>query len=190
MTPSTLVLIVLLLVMGEIANAAPDNATLFRLCPPDEQMDLVVEPLHEHATHAGLTTELISNAAESRLRAAKLYGPQTASPILYVNVNALPPRQGSQHFPAYNIAVHYKRLFADPRIGHAGWLTTWSTGTTGRGDGSDIVSVLNGHLDEFLVQYLRVRDSEACKRLRNGGLPGYLKAICAEAPHFAMCRER
>ena len=205
MAPSALASVMLLLVMSVIANAAPDNTALFNLCPPDERMNLVVEDLTEHATQGGLTREQISNAAESRLRAAGLYDPK-AMPLLYVSVNVLPPEKASKSFSAYSIEVSYARLLVDPRIPVVGLAKTWSTSSVGQGYSSYIVSSLSKHLDRFLVEYLRVRDSEACKRLRSIRAAAQdtpeqttpkeapterqrLEEFCAEVPQSALCRD-
>ena len=46
---------------------------------------------------------------------------------------------------------------------------TWNTGFAGQGGGSYILSNLSRLLDQFLVEYLRVRDSKACRDLRTEG---------------------
>ena len=70
------------------------------------------------------------------------------------------------HFPYYNIDVRYSRLLFDPRLPRLRHAVTWNTGSVGQGDRSFILSVLSQHLDKFLVDYLRVRDSKACQALR------------------------
>ena len=147
-------------------------------------MRLVVESLREHAVQGGLTEESIRNAAESRLRAAGIYDPK-ATPYLYVNVNVGRPEKGSRHFPLYSIGVEYKRVLFDDRVlglGYRvldsdwgiklyGFATTWDIGGAGQGDSSYILSNLSRLLDEFLVEYLRVRDSKSCQDLRRRGVP-------------------
>ena len=155
----------MLLATSAAAYAAPDTGDLFDLCPPDEGMRLVVESLHQHAGRGDLTTAQIRNAAESRLRAAGIYDPEAAS-SLYINVNAGSPEKGSRHFPFYNINVAYRRPLLDLRLAWYGLADTWSTGSTGQGDSSYILSALSRYLDKFLVDYLRVRDSKACQDLR------------------------
>ena len=79
-------------------HAAPDASELFDLCPPDEGMNLVVENLPEHAPQAGLTEERIRNAAESRLRAAGIYDPQSGFLPLRQH-QPRPPEKREQPFP-------------------------------------------------------------------------------------------
>ena len=155
----------MLVVMTAGAHAEPTNFDLFKLCPPDERMDLVVERLHEYDAKGGLTESQIRNAAESRLRGAGLYDPE-AAPYLYVNINAGAPEAGSRHFPFFSITVQYKRMLPDFRIPWISFATTWGIGFVGQGDSSFILSNLSQFLDEFLVEYLRVRDSNACRELR------------------------
>ena len=148
--------------------AAPDTGDLFDLCPPDEGMRLVVESLDEDAIQRDLTEAQIRNAAESRLRAAGIYDPE-AAPYLYINVNPGPPEKGSRHFPFYAIGVEYRRVLLDPRLPWFRYATTWDIRSAGEGDSNFILSILSQYLDEFLVDYLRVRDSKACQDLRAEG---------------------
>lgn len=148
--------------------AAPDTGDLFDLCPADEGMRLVVESLEEDAKQGYLTEEQIRNAAESRLRAARLYDPE-ADPYLYINVNAGSPQM--EHFPFFSIGVTYNRVLLAPRLLRFGYAATWSTGFAGQGGSSYILSNLSRLLDGFLVDYLRVHDSKACQDLRAEGRP-------------------
>ena len=143
--------------------AEPDTGDLFKLCPSDEGMELIVERLDEDAKRGDLTEEQIRNAAESRLRAAGSYNPK-AFPYLYINVNVGPPEIG--HFPFYSIDVRYYRLLLDSRLPRLSYAATWNVGSVGQGDSSFILSALSQHMDKFLVDYLRVRDSKACQDLR------------------------
>ena len=172
----------MLMLMSAAAFAAPDNGDLFALCPSTEGMRLVVDSLDEDANREDLTEEQIRNAAESRLRAAGIYDSK-ATPYLYVNVNVGRPEKGSRHFPYYSIGVEYKRVLFDDRVlglGYRvldydwgdqlyGFATTWDIGGAGRGDSSYLLSNLSRLLDKFLVDYLRVRDSKACRGLRAEG---------------------
>lgn len=159
--------------------AASDTGDLFALCPSAKGKRLVVESLREHAPQGGLTEQSIRNAAESRLRTAGIYDSK-ATPYLYVNVNVGRPEKGNRHFPYYSIGVEYKRVLLDDRalgLGYRvfdsdwgdqlyGFATTWNIGGSGQGDSSYVLSNLSQLLDEFLVDYLRVRDSKACQDLR------------------------
>ena len=155
----------MLIVMTTTVHAEPGTGDLFDLCPPEERMRLVIEELHEHHAKGGLTEKQVRNAAESRLRAAGLYDPDAAT-ALYVNVNAGAPETEGGHFPFFSISVEYKRLLYDFRLPWLGVATTWDTGSAGQGDSSFVLSYLSQHLDRFLVEYLRVRDSKACQELR------------------------
>ena len=62
--------------------------------------------------------------------------------------------------------MYYTRPLLDIRLPLYGLAATWNTGSAGQGDSSFILSYLSQHLDEFLVDYLRVRDSKACRELR------------------------
>ena len=155
----------MLLLTSAAVFAAPDTGDLFDLCPPDEGMRLVVESLDEDAGRGDLTEEQIRNAAESRLRAAGIYDPE-ADPYLYISVTVGPPENGSGRFPFYAIEVKYKRMLPDLRLSWLRFATTWDSGSAGQGGSSYILSNLSQHLDRFLVDYLRVRDSEACQALR------------------------
>lgn len=156
----------MLMLTSAAVFAAPDTGDLFDLCPPDEGMGLVVERLREHARRGGITEEQIRNAAESRLRAAGIYDPE-ADPFLYIRANIGPLEKGSKFFSYYSIDVKYKRVLLDHRLPRFGYATTWDTGSAGQGRSSYILSALSGFLDKFLVDYLRVRDSEACQDLRS-----------------------
>ena len=158
---------VLMLTSGAVF-AAPDTGDLFYLCPPNEGMRLVVESLDEDAIRGELTEEQIRNAAESRLRAARIYDPE-ADPYLYINVNAGFPQGG--HFSFFAIGVTYNRVLLDPRLPKFGYAATWNTGFAGQGGSSYILSNLSRLLDKFLVDYLRVRDSKACQDIRRRRAP-------------------
>lgn len=170
----------MLMLTSAAVFAAPDAGDLFDLCPRDEGMALVVESLDEDAKRGGLTEEQIRSAAESRLRAAGVYD-READPYLYINVNAGSPQMG--HFQFFAIGVEYKRVLLDDRalgLGYRvldsdfedrlyGFATTWDIRGAGQGDSSYILSILSQFLDEFLVDYLRVRDGKACQDLRAEG---------------------
>ncbi len=128
---------------------------LFGSCRP---MRLVVEFLSPDAQAVGLTKERIQLAAESRLRAARLYTESWEEgnyAYLYININVVGP--------AYSISVQYKKQVTDRVNNSNGTATTWDTGITGThgGNANHIVQHLSGRLDLFLANYLRVNES-AC----------------------------
>ena len=141
--------------IGQDVASRRERFKLFNACKP---MQLVVESLPSGATALGLTRESLQAAAESRLRAARLYteAPEKADLAwLYVNVNVV----GLGH----NISVQYKKSVTDA-FGISGFAPTWedgSTGTQGMTGASFILSGLAPLLDKFLAAYLRVNE-EAC----------------------------
>ena len=132
-----------------------DHFNLFNACRP---MDLTIEHLHDYATAIGLTREALQAAAESRLRAARLYSgdyEKTGFAYLYVQVSVVDQ--------AYAISVRYNKRLTD-EFGISGWAVTWVSGSTGMHGRSAgyIMSSLSRHLDKFLASYLRVNES-ACE---------------------------
>ena len=129
---------------------------LFNACRP---MALVIESMSEGAAAIGLTKELLQAAAESRLRAARLYTEDLSSrsdySYLYVNVNVVGP--------ASSISVEYKKEVVD-MFGKSGIATTWDTGSAGTARNSGVIlSYFSQHLDQFLAAYLRVNE-EDCRQ--------------------------
>ena len=133
-----------------------DHFKLFNACRP---MLLVVERLSSDAQAVGLTRERIQLAAESRLRAARLYTEsweKANRAYLYINIHV--------KSPALSITVEYKKRVTDLATKSNGLATTWvtgSTGTHGSGGAGFVIQSLSSHLDEFLTGYLRVNES-AC----------------------------
>lgn len=125
---------------------------LWSACRP---LDLIVEFLPEDAEEIGLTRERIQTAAESRLRAARLYDAE-ADHDLYVNVNVV----GS----AFSIGIGYNKWLHDEALDIVGRAQTWhagAAGTHGGGDASFILQGVSEHMDRFVVECLRVNES-AC----------------------------
>ena len=134
-----------------------DRFELFNACRP---MKLVVEGLPPDAHEIGLTRERIQLAAESRLRAARLYTESTEKAndtYLYVYIHVV------GH--AFTTIVSYYKLVTDLVNNSNGLATTWSSDGTGThsGDAGFIIQGLSSHLDEFLAGYLRVNEP-ACDR--------------------------
>ena len=129
---------------------------LFNACRPTS---LIVEDLPERAAEIGLTKERIQTAAESRLRAARLYHPSSPSlespSYLYVNVHVVGQ--------AFSISVGYRRWLHNEEFDLGGIASTWHTGATGThgGDAGYILQTLSEHLDLFIVEYLRANEG-AC----------------------------
>ena len=127
---------------------------------------MIVQGLPEHAKRAGLTDAQIRNAVESRLRGARIFKEDSTS---HVNVKFLrgrtgygkpvlrplrdfPRVQSTVDCPAFELGLprtdmvnrhHRQRRCLHRFLGSLGRL-----------------------VDEFLVEYLRVRDSEACQEFR------------------------
>ena len=139
--------------VGETSTAL-DRFRLFADCGP---MGLVVEKLHEDATKIGLTKESIQAAAESRLRSARLYSTEV-NQYLYINVNVA----GG----GFNVGLEYKKWVSDPLSGEEAYAATWENGSTGThgGDSGYILSAISRHLDQFLVEFLRVNEAACEKR--------------------------
>ena len=136
--------------VGDVASDI-NRFDLFTECSP---MHLLVEGLHEDATKIGLTEEAIQATAESRLRSARLYSSE-ADPYLYINVNVVGP--------AFSDRLQFRKTLFDPLTGLSFPAATWqigAAGTHGR-DAGYILSTVSQHLDQFLVEFLRVNE-EAC----------------------------
>ena len=124
---------------------------LWSACRP---LDLIVEDLPEDAEEIGLTRERIQTAAESRLRAARLYDAE-ADHYLYVNVIV--------YRFAFSIDIGYRKWLHDEALDIGGFSQTWHTGAAGThgGDASFILQYVSEYMDRFVVEYLRVNES-AC----------------------------
>ena len=131
----------------------------FRLYSECNPMGLVVERLHSDAAEIGLTKGALQAAAESRLRAARLYSPHSdRSEYLYINVNVTGR--------AFSIALEYNKTLYDVHSRLFRSASSWThgiTGTHGR-DAGYIVSNLAGLLDQFMVEFLRVNESACAER--------------------------
>ena len=139
---------------GQDAASRIERFELFNACRP---MILVVERPSSRAAEISLTEEALQVAAESRLRAARLYTEdheRANFAFLYVHVNVAGP--------AFSSSVRYRKKVTD-EFGITSTASTWeesSHGMHGK-DAGYIVSNLSRHLDRFLAAYLRVNES-AC----------------------------
>ena len=115
-----------------------------------------------------LTREDISNRLESRLRAAKVYeDPRVSSSDLIVNMTLLDNTCSLD-------VLFRKPNFIDPyskydmiQLHHD--VTTWEKGMLGilgSHDAGPILTTISKYVDEFLVNYLRVNNEEACEKYR------------------------
>lgn len=136
------------------------NRDRFQLCNACRPMELVVKDLSADAASIGLTMETLQAAAESRLRAARLYTEDLAKANgahLYVNVAVTRT--------AFSLLMEYRKHLHDPVSDEIAIAVTWREGSTG-GHGRDsgfLVQSLSEKLDKFLVEYLRVNE-EDCPR--------------------------
>ena len=126
----------------------------FRLFNECSTMHLTVEELPAAAAEIDLTVAAIQAAVESRLRSARLYDAD-AGPKFYLNVNVVGR--------SFSLALKYRKVVYDPISAELGYATTWEIGGAGThgGDAAYVLSGLAGHMDRFLVEYLRVNES-AC----------------------------
>ena len=119
---------------------------LFVDCKP---VHLVVEDIGAEGEDV-VTGEAIRNAAEARLRSARMYDPLGPG-ILYINVNV-----GG---PAYSLDFKFFKWVVD-EYGNSGLGATWwvaATGTHGE-NGDFILSSVSRFMDEFIVEYFRAND--------------------------------
>ena len=136
---------------GETFKERLNRFKLFAECRP---MILIVEGLSSHAAEIGLTEESNRAAAESRLRTARLFSPESEQ-YLYINVKVFSA--------AFSLSMQYDKTVYDPLSDLRFPAPTWgrsSTGTHG-GQSNYILSILSNTLDQFLVEFLRVNE-EAC----------------------------
>lgn len=141
-------------------QALSERSRQFQLFAYCGSMKLSVD-LFGDAEKMGLTKESIQAAAESRLRAARLFDEESVSPYaLEISIGT--------GLDTYNIALYYRKALYDTSLGGRYMAVTWYGGSFGihGGQPSDIVSHLSGHLDKFLVEYLRVNE-DACAARRN-----------------------
>ena len=159
LAPLSLAALLAAAAIGQDTTSRLERFDLFNACRP---MRLLIEQLGDDEAAIGLAEADLQAAAESRLRAARLYtedGAKANFAFLYVNAIVVGR--------AVNVFVHYKKVVIDA-FGEDGSATTWSIGSAGThgGNASYVVSGLSQHLDEFLAAYLRVNE-EAC-----GSAPG------------------
>ncbi len=146
-----------------IRERLAEQLDLFSLCSREGRMDLVIDDLPEHAARAGLTRDGIRDVIEGRLRRVRLHDP-SAEPLLHAVIILGEPEEG--HIPFYSIELRYLRDLLAEHLGLAALAETWSTGGAGQGDADSFLTHLRGLVDEFIAEYLRVRDSEACREPR------------------------
>lgn len=142
------------------ACSASAKRERFELCYVCSPMGLVVEFLHDDAKVIGLTRERLQAAAESRLRAARLYTEYPAGvtgSLLYVNASVVGP--------AFDLSLEFHKPLFDPVSSVARPTMTWRAAVTGTHSGLSgfIVHSLSQELDKFLADFLRVNEKH-CPR--------------------------
>ena len=123
---------------------------LFNFCGP---IDFVIEGLSEDASGINLNTTALTTVVESRLRSARLYDAE-ASPYIYLNVTVVGR--------AFSVSLNFKKDLYDRLSGEYLPATTWNDGVTGThgSQPSFVVSAVSQLIDQFLVEYLRVNESD------------------------------
>lgn len=151
----------------EAWNASEALMERFRLYNGCSPMDYGVSlDLSVGESVQGLTEKAISDAVESRLRAARLYDSEEPS-YFFVYIHLLDSMVGGRHAGwAYSMNVSFNKRVADEASGIHSWASTWERGSTGTasdsGTGEAILGSVRGYMDEFLAEYLRVNE-KACK---------------------------
>ena len=127
---------------------------LFNFCEP---MNLFVNELPQKAADVGLTKGSIQAAVESRLRSARLYDSE-ASFYLGVAVHILDS--------AFSVDFKFNKRVLDYSSNSVFMATTWNNGGVGihTNKSEYILSIISRQMDEFLVEYLRINESECGKR--------------------------
>ena len=160
---------------------------LFNGCMP---LRILVEELGSDAEEIGLHKEAIQNVLEIRLRGARLFNttviedptvplgfrvdiekmqklqqraarlfPSLQAPLLttlYTNINVVGP--------AFSIRLAHHKQVTDKRSGVDWTVATWHIGSTGThgGHAGYILNTLGEHVDQFLIEFLRVNEA-ACE---------------------------
>ena len=128
-----------------------DSFECFQLYTACHPINLVVGNLSSDAEDIGLQKQAVINAAESRLRSARIYDPSVWE-YLYVHIHIVSG--------AFHIVLHFNKALTDHWTSQTQLATTWKDGSTGThgGDSQYILGALSEHLDTFLVDFLRVNE--------------------------------
>ena len=152
-TLTALALASFLAAVPAFAQAAPafaQNVNEFELFVDCKPVRLVVEETYAERGEDVVTGEAIRNAAEARLRSARMYDPQGPG-ILYINFSKL----------LVNVIFSvefYKRVVDE--YGNDGLVRTWRVGGIWlrSKEVGDVVSSVSRYMDEFIVKYFRAND--------------------------------
>ena len=131
------------------APARAQNVKEFELFVDCKPVDLAVEDIDAEGEDV-VTGEAIRNAAEARLRSARMYDPQGPG-ILQIQFYVVGP--------AFSLRVEFYKWVVD-EYGNGGLGATWRVGGTGNHgeDGDFILSNVSRYMDEFIVEYFRAND--------------------------------
>lgn len=146
-------------VMLAVPTAAAEKVTpldRFKLWNGCQPMHLLVEPLHDGAKAIGLSKSRVERAVSGRLRTARIYTDERATPYVYVNLNVVDQ--------AFSVLISLQKFVKDSRSGELGIAPTWERGATGLHgkDGSYLLSAIGEFTDVFIDEYLRV-NAAACR---------------------------
>ena len=135
------------------------------LCPPDERMRVYVRENPKRDPYGEKQWKL-REAVELRLRSVQLYDEDSDSKLaVHFILGEYVP--GSQHFAYYWIGVEYSRRLAhEPRSGWTRLYPVWKSGIAGQGHFPWVMDAMNELLDDFLVDYMRIRDEAECREFR------------------------
>ena len=136
-------------VSGEGTN--PDRFRLFTRCAP---LGIIVSVQGDQADEIELTEERVRTMAESRLRAARLYGSREGVPYLAVFIFTL------DDGPAFVTQISLAKSLRDDMTGLERGSDTWESLGYGThsGDAGFIMQGLSEDLDGFILEYLRVNE--------------------------------
>ncbi len=150
-------------VIAEDLDANSADFDIFQLGQPCVgPVGFLLAVISEDAKEIGLTQEAVDAAVRSRLRGARIYDQTTFFPLLVVSINVAGQ--------AFVISVELaQKVYREVALGNdvrniSGPAVTWSTvvlGTHGHDPGF-ILQSLNGQIDKFIDEYLRVNE-KACE---------------------------
>ena len=144
-----------------VSTAAPQTAAneierlqLYNACRP-----VTLQVAVGRGRGVGVRERALQRAAESRLRAARLYArnlDESRGASLLVTAEVGPGK-------VFSVAVHFLKVVAD-LYGEMGGVPTWQTESQGThgGDAQFVVGAVSRLLDDYIASYLRVNET-ACR---------------------------
>lgn len=139
------------------------------LCPPDKGMRVYIREAPKRDPYGEKQWKL-RESAELRLRSVNLYDENSDSKLaIHFILGEYVP--DSQHFTHFWIGVEYSRRLAhEPWSGWTGLYPVWTSGIAGQGHFPWVMDALDELIDDFLVDYMRVRDDKVCREFRQSHL--------------------